>query len=153
MSLFWWLKNFFNFHWICNSTLKLYKYKRKSPKRILFCTYYIKTCRCAGVFSGVRTIWVCLCPLKSDCPCCPCMSAGVSRCPWVRIRLVFFSNFFKQIQNQQKAGIQDCILSLCIQIVFKNFVNSRIVAHNNNMAIKTAKFSQISQFLNFWNIY
>ena len=38
--------------------------------------------------------------------------------------------FFKQILNQQKAGIQDCILSLCIQIVSQNIVNSRIVAHN-----------------------
>ena len=38
--------------------------------------------------------------------------------------------FFKQIQTQEKAGIHDFILSLCIQIVSHNIVNSRIVAHN-----------------------
>ena len=39
-------------------------------------------------------------------------------------------DFFKQIQNQQKAGIQDYIISLWIQIVPQNIVNSHILAHN-----------------------
>ena len=50
------------------------------------------------------------------------------RTQWV-LSWVFW-NFFKQIQNQQKVGIQDCILSPCIQIVFKNFENSRVNARN-----------------------
>ena len=70
------------------------------------------------------------------------MGGGEYPLSWV------FSKNFKQIQNQQKEGIQDCNLSLCIQIVSQNIVNLHIAAHNK-MAIKTAKFSQISQFLEY----
>ena len=41
-----------------------------------------------------------------------------------------FENYFKQIQNQQEAGIQDGIRSPCSQIVSKNLLNSRVNACN-----------------------
>ena len=41
-------------------------------------------------------------------------------------KLGFFQTDSK---SANKTAIQDCIFSLCIQIVYQNIVNSRIVAH------------------------
>ena len=57
---------------------------------------------------------------------------------------VFFYKNFKQIQNQQKAARLH--FKPLYQIVYQNIVNSRIAAHNK-MAIITARFCRIPQFL------